>query len=413
MAIHLLSLVGRPPPPSLAERNDLVRVFRMVAMAGILAGCAAPATQRPIVPVGDYSEEILVQSRDEFARQARAQERVSRIFYRLADASSELCDKTGAGFGFGYIATSHLKSMSFEARVLTLDYLGYDPQKTVMPVTITRVIPGSAASKAGLLEGDRVLAVDGTPLHQLKAKVFPLARRDEPKEFAEVLDQYSKVSKDHQGRAVYRDSIVIRVSREGKPHSLTLRPDVVCDYEVFLSMDATTVNAYTDGRRIVTTEGMVNFAQTDNELALVLAHEMAHCSEGHIGKKRANAILAGLAGSLVDATFGTGRAAATAASAAGAAAFSQEFELESDYVGLYIMARAGFDTANASDFWRRMAKGNPLESNIFATTHPTTAMRHVLLGKTHEEIEAKRASGKRLVPNREAPPPRKAPRGGF
>ena len=48
-------------------------------------------------------------------------------------------------------------------------------------------------------------------------------------------------------------------------------------------------------------------------------------------------------------------------------------------MGLYIMARAGYETANASDFWRRMAKDNPLESNIFATSHPTTAMRYVLL----------------------------------
>ena len=291
--------------------------------------------------------------------------------------------------------------------------LGFDPQKTVIPVTITRVIPGSAAFRAGLQEGDKVLTVDGTPLYKLRTKVFPHARRDQPREFGDVLDQYVKLGKDRQRRTVFRDSIVIGVGREGEPHSLTLRPDVVCDYEVLLSMEATAVNAYTDGRHIVTTEGMVNFAKTDNELALVLAHEMAHCSEGHIGKKKANAILAGLAGSIADWVFGTGRAAATAAVEAGAAAFSQEFELESDYVGLYMMARAGFDTANASDFWRRMAKDNPLESNTFPTTHPTTAMRHVLIRKTHEEIEDKRESGKRLMPNRKAPPPRKAPLGGF
>ena len=223
-----------------------------VVLAAILAGCAAPVTQRPVVPMGDYSEEILVQSRAEFARQAKAQERLSRIFYRLSDANSKLCAKKRAGFGFNYIATGLVRDLSFEARVLTLDYLGFEPQKTIIPVTIVRVVPGSAASKAGLQEGDRVLTVDGIPLHKLKTKVFPHARRDQPREFGDVLDQYVKLGRDRQRRTVFRDSIVIGVGREGEPHSLTLRPDVVCDYKVFLSMDASpeiSAFAEVEGRR--------------------------------------------------------------------------------------------------------------------------------------------------------------------
>ena len=40
----------------------------------------------------------------------------------------------------------------------------------------------------------------------------------------------------------------------------------------------------------------------------------------------------------------------------GVAAFSQAFELEADYVGLYILARAGYPTKNAAAFWRKMAE---------------------------------------------------------
>ena len=79
-------------------------------------------------------------------------------------------------------------------------------------------------------------------------------------------------------------------------------------------------------------------------------------------------------------------------------AYSPSFEHESDYIGLYILARAGFDYQNAPEFWRLMSRNNP-QGIYNRTTHPTTPERFVAMSKTIEEINAKKAKGLRLLPN--------------
>jgi hypothetical protein len=41
--------------------------------------------------------------------------------------------------------------------------------------------------------------------------------------------------------------------------------------------------------------------------------------------------------------------------------FSQDFEREADYVGMYLLARSGRQVAGAAGFWRRMAQESPGE----------------------------------------------------
>jgi predicted Zn-dependent protease len=81
----------------------------------------------------------------------------------------------------------------------------------------------------------------------------------------------------------------------------------------------------------------------------------------------------------------------------GAMSFSQDFEREADYVGMYLLARADRPIANAADFWRRMAQESP-GSIKFASSHPTTAERFVRLENAAAEIEQKRTAGAPLMP---------------
>ena len=163
------------------------------------------------------------------------------------------------------------------------------------------------------------------------------------------------------------------------------------------------INAYTDGKNIGVTKGMLKFA-SDEELALIIAHELAHIIEKHIDKKQTNSLLGTFIGGMVDELLYQGLGIYTwygnRGAQIGAVAFSQEFELEADYVALYILARAGYSTENAADFWRKMAERSPLDSNSLTGTHPPTAQRYLLLSKTHAEIEKKKAEGQPLLPNR-------------
>lgn len=77
--------------------------------------------------------------------------------------------------------------------------------------------------------------------------------------------------------------------------------------------------------------------------------------------------------------------------------YSKSFEKEADYVGMYIMARAGYSTANAGDFWRKMAIVSP-KGIYVGSTHPTSAQRYVALKQTHQEITDKRIRGAALRP---------------
>src|SRR5690606_3998107 len=91
----------------------------------------------------------------------------------------------------------------------------------------------------------------------------------------------------------------------------------------------------------------------------------------------------------------------------GAMMFSQAFESEADYVGLYFTARAEFDVSGAENFWRRMAVEHP-RGIRFAYTHPNTAQRYLGLAAAREEIALKLARGVPLRPNlrgEEAPLP--------
>ena len=79
--------------------------------------------------------------------------------------------------------------------------------------------------------------------------------------------------------------------------------------------------------------------------------------------------------------------------------FSKEFEADSDYMGLYMAARAGFDINMAPNFWRRMAVEHPgsIKKNYMAT-HPSTPERAAALRETIEEIEEKLRGGMPLAP---------------
>src|SRR5262249_1990330 len=82
----------------------------------------------------------------------------------------------------------------------------------------------------------------------------------------------------------------------------------------------------------------------------------------------------------------------------GAQMFSQDFESEADYVGMYFLVRAGYPMNGVEDFWRRMAVENPRGVRL-AYSHPTYAQRFVALPAVRQEITEKITTGAPLVPN--------------
>jgi predicted Zn-dependent protease len=162
------------------------------------------------------------------------------------------------------------------------------------------------------------------------------------------------------------------------------------------------LNAFADGKNIYITPSMVDFLGDDNELAVVLGHEYAHNIMQHVGSMQQNAMVGGIAGLLLDSLaksqgMNTGNTFSKLGANVAAMQYSQDFEREADYVGLYIVAVAGYDIGKGPGIWRRMSIMYP--ENIYsAQTHPANAERFVAMNKTIKEIQNKQANKLPLIP---------------
>ena len=161
-------------------------------------------------------------------------------------------------------------------------------------------------------------------------------------------------------------------------------------------------NAWADGEQVYVTNSLIRYAKTDDELAFVLAHEFGHNIMEHRSSHMRNAVLGMMAGAALDAaaasqTGYSGNTYTDFGAAASQLAFSPGFEREADYVGLYIIARAGYDYKKAPEFWRTLSLVDP-SAIYFQTTHPTNAERYVVMKKTIEEIDTKTAQDIALLP---------------
>ena len=173
-----------------------------------------------------------------------------------------------------------------------------------------------------------------------------------------------------------------------------------CQYQ-FKVEKSKDINAYADGKNVTVTTAMMSFT-TDNELAVVVGHELAHNIMEHVQKTQRNAVLGGVTGLLIDAVaasqgIDTGGKFGQTGAQMGVVRYSPSFEEEADYVGLYILAIAGYPIDDAPAFWRKMSGENPNAIDM-RVTHPTNPERYLLLEKTVAEIKRKQSQGLVLQP---------------
>jgi hypothetical protein len=197
--------------------------------------------------------------------------------------------------------------------------------------------------------------------------------------------------------------ITLLVRRAGNVFPLVLTPGLGCSYPIEPVFDDR-FNAFADGSRIVVFTGLFNHVPDDREIAIIVGHELAHNVLRHVEKMQGNVAAGGAAGLLVDIGLlalgvNTQGAIARAGMEAGAKAYSQEFESEADYLGLYMLARAGFDIKVAPDLYRRRGVQNPgSQIKTYFSTHPSTPERAVAMTQTILEIEGKLNQREALLP---------------
>ena len=133
------------------------------------------------------------------------------------------------------------------------------------------------------------------------------------------------------------------------------------DWEFNLIQEDEVVNAFClPGGKVAVYTGILNLAETDAELATVMAHEIAHAIARHGGERMTQLLLVELGGmALQEALKNESKRTfdlAQIAYGAGATLFyvlpySRTHEYEADHLGLIYMAAAGYDPHAAVDFW--------------------------------------------------------------
>ncbi|WP_240776308.1 M48 family metallopeptidase [Nitrincola alkalilacustris] len=143
--------------------------------------------------------------------------------------------------------------------------------------------------------------------------------------------------------------------------------------------DAEGVNAFAlPGKKIGVHTGLLKVAETPDQLAAVIGHEIGHVQARH-GNERVSTAFATQAGlALIGAVVASGEEPSPALMAAlglGAQVgvmlpFSRQHELEADLIGLDLMARAGFDPQQSITLWQNMSRSGGGQSVEFLSTHP-------------------------------------------
>lgn len=163
--------------------------------------------------------------------------------------------------------------------------------------------------------------------------------------------------------------------------------DRIADYNWEINLiESDQVNAWAmPGGKIAFYTGIMKLFDNDDAIAVVMGHEIAHAIAGHGGERMSQQIVAQV-GSLVavevllaEKPQQTKALAATAlgvGSTLGILAYSRLHETESDELGLYFMAMAGYDPYEGAKFWQKMAAQSGGQAPPkFLSTHPPAQER--------------------------------------
>ncbi|WP_052208060.1 M48 family metallopeptidase [Croceibacterium mercuriale] len=182
-------------------------------------------------------------------------------------------------------------------------------------LAVAQVLPGTAAEIAGLQPGDGVTAIAGLP---------PVSAGTTVREAAlTLLSQRWRAG----------DALRLEIMRDGTRRSVVLHPPAGCHAVVEIGTESGMM-ARTDGH-IVHVPLRLAQAADDAEIAVIVAHELAHVILQHRSRLEAAGIEKGLLGEL-----GRNRR------------LIRQAEEEADRLSVHLLANAGFELASAPAFWR-------------------------------------------------------------
>ena len=137
------------------------------------------------------------------------------------------------------------------------------------------------------------------------------------------------------------------------------------------------------GGKIGVNSGLLKVAQTPDQLAAVLGHEVGHVMAKHSNERMSIQFATQTGMQLVQAVSGEATPEkqqlfgllGLGSQVGITLPFSRKHEAEADLIGLELMAKAGFDPRQSVELWKNMARANSGEPPEFLSTHPANSTR--------------------------------------
>ncbi|WP_026340492.1 M48 family metallopeptidase [Thioalkalivibrio sp. ALJT] len=153
------------------------------------------------------------------------------------------------------------------------------------------------------------------------------------------------------------------------------------DWEIVVIEAPDTVNAFAmAGGKMAIYSGIIEQLElTDDELAQIIGHEIAHALSAHTAEKMSVALASNMAVAGYAMTGDRSQIALTGAALGAALALqlphSRAMEAEADEIGMELAARAGYNPDAAASLWRKMAAQSNGRHPVFLSTHPAPESR--------------------------------------
>lgn len=200
-----------------------------------------------------------------------------------------------------------------------------------------------------------------------------------------------------------------RIVESARQRGSKLAPPEEWEFVVF---EDERINAFAmPGGKVGFYTGIIELFESDDEMAVVMGHEVAHIAAQHGNERLSTQSVLALGGVALGAAMKDQdkelQAAVMAAYGLGAQfgvqlPFSRRDEIEADEIGLIYSANAGYDPRVAIHFWQKMAASKGSKIPEFLSTHPLdeTRIQHLraLMPRAMEIYNFRKSKRARLGP---------------